>query len=163
MSTLRKWASEFNVSLAAIVELERRLGLVSNNAWVPGNTSPKSEARVQDEIRLEAARLGIRLWRNNSGAYKDNTGRWVRYGLANDSAQLNERLKSPDLIGWRKRLITQDMVGGTIGQCVMREVKPEGWFFTATEHEAAQLAFMNLGLIDGCDVCFASSVGTFEE
>ena len=58
-----------------------------------------SEASVQAAIRLEAARLGHGLWRNNSGAARDVTGRLIRYGLGNDSAKINAVWKSPDLIG----------------------------------------------------------------
>lgn len=43
--------------------------------------------------------MGIPLERNNSGACLDATGRMIRYGLANDSAQKNKRIKSGDLIG----------------------------------------------------------------
>lgn len=59
-----------------------------------------TEAELQAQIRLEAARRGWRLWRNNSGVLLDRNGRPVRYGLANDSPALNAVLKSSDLIGW---------------------------------------------------------------
>lgn len=58
-----------------------------------------SESAVQTRIRIRAGELGIPLFRNNSGACEDVTGRLIRYGLANDSAQMNKRLKSGDLIG----------------------------------------------------------------
>jgi hypothetical protein len=44
-----------------------------------------SESVVQQRIRTEIARLNIDLWRNNSGACEDKTGRVIRYGLCNDS------------------------------------------------------------------------------
>ena len=59
-----------------------------------------SEAAVQAAIRIRASELGVRLFRNNVGACVDETGRVIRYGLANDSAQLQKRLKSSDLVGW---------------------------------------------------------------
>lgn len=45
------------------------------------------------------------LWRNNRGVAREKssdgkTQRIVRYGLANDSKQLGDKLKSADLIGW---------------------------------------------------------------
>lgn len=58
------------------------------------------EAAVQTAVRVRAGELGIRLWRNNVGACTDQTGRMIRYGLANDSAQMSKRIKSGDLIGW---------------------------------------------------------------
>ena len=48
-----------------------------------------TETDIQNLIKLEASRLGIRLWRNNVGALFDSNGRCLRYGLANDSASLN--------------------------------------------------------------------------
>lgn len=59
-----------------------------------------NEAAVQAAIRVRAAELGVRPWRNNIGVFENAAGRPVRCGLANDSAQLNKRLKSGDLIGW---------------------------------------------------------------
>lgn len=82
----------------------------------------KTEAVVQSEIRAEAGRLGILLWRNNVGAMEDATGRIVRYGLGNDSPQVQRRLKSSDLDG------TVPPNGRTL--CV--ECKAEDWRFPAS-------------------------------
>lgn len=103
-----------------------------------------NEAAVQQEIRLEAPRLGIRLWRNNNGACKDVNGRQIRYGLANDSARMNRRVKSSDLIGITPLVITPDMVGRQVGLFTSIEVKPQGWHFTGTEREFAQKAWVDL-------------------
>ena len=46
-----------------------------------------AEARVQADIRLQCG-LETTLYRNNVGAYKDNTGRLVRYGLCKGSSDL---------------------------------------------------------------------------
>lgn len=89
--------------------------------------SDKSESAVQAQARLDAAGTGTRLWRNNVGVLKDITGRPVRFGLANDSPELNRMLKSGDLIGWRSRVITPADVGTTVAQFVSLECKPEGW------------------------------------
>lgn len=89
----------------------------------------KSEETVQAEIRAEAGRRGILLWRNNSGAMQDETGRVVRYGLGNDSAQLNRRLKSADLIGL---VDERDLLLGaypTSGRFLAVECKEESWTF----------------------------------
>lgn len=50
-------------------------------------------------------------------------GRFIRWGLANESKAMNERFKSADLIGVRPVLITQEMVGTVIGQFASVEVK----------------------------------------
>jgi hypothetical protein len=119
-----------------------------------------SEARVQSLVRLEAPTKGVTLWRNNVGVLVDTTGRPVRFGLANDSRALNEELKSGDLIGWRPVLVTPDLVGRTIAQFVSRECKPEGWRFTGTPREKAQLRWLDLVRAAGGDAAFANGVGT---
>ena len=86
-----------------------------------------SEAEVQAAVRLEYARRGYRLFRNNLGVAFMGDGRPVRYGLANDSEQLNRRLKSADLVGWHKTLITMEMVGRNVAIFTTFECKPSDW------------------------------------
>jgi hypothetical protein len=120
----------------------------------------KSEAAIQNDVRLEASKLGIYLWRNNVGAHKTDTG-FIRYGLANDSAATNKTMKSADLIGIRPLVITLDHVGMTVGQFVSREIKQEGWAFRGTERELSQERWAKLIASLGGDAAFASGVGTF--
>lgn len=143
----------------AHAELRALLQLDSLPA-APGNMHGKSEAATQAIVRLEAPAKGCRLWRNNVGALMDERGIPVRYGLANDSKRLNEVLKSSDLVGWRREVITPDMVGTLVARTVLRECKPVGWRFTGDPHELAQLAWLVLGLEDGADACFATREGT---
>jgi hypothetical protein len=75
------------------------------------------EAKVQNDIRLALGAGGARLWRNNTGALKDSTGRLVRYGLCPGSS---------DLIGLRQVTITPDMVGQQLAVFVAIEVKHQG-------------------------------------
>jgi hypothetical protein len=114
------------------------------------------ESDIQAKVRLEASRNGIRLWRNNVGALKTPDGSYLRYGLANDSPHLNAVFKSSDLIGIRPILITQDMVGKTIGQFVAREVKAPGWLYRDTQRERAQRAFIDLINKLGGDAAFTT-------
>lgn len=86
---------------------------------------------LTDEIRLEAAKRGIFLWRNNVGACKTEDGRFIRFGLANDSEKVNDVLKSADLIGIRPLIITQEMVGKKIGVFTSVEVKKYAHELTA--------------------------------
>lgn len=89
---------------------------------------PKSEAEVQAEVRLETSQQhGVVLWRNNVGAFKSPNGAWVRYGLANDSKQMNAAIKSADLIGWTPVTITPEMVGQMVAVFTSIEVKEEGY------------------------------------
>jgi len=123
-------------------------------------TSKKLESVVQAEIRVEAAQKGMTLWRNNVGAAQDASGNYFRFGLANDSVKMGKMIKSSDLIGIRPVVITQDMVGQTIGQFVAREVKREDWTYKGTQREAAQLKFIELIKSLGGDAGFASGTGT---
>lgn len=119
-----------------------------------------SESDIQNLIRLEAAEKGIYLWRNNVGAIKTKDGRLVRFGLANDSTNINKIIKSADLIGIRPIKITLDMVGQTIGQFISREVKALTWCYSGNEHERAQLAWAELIASLGGDACFTNGKGT---
>lgn len=83
------------------------------------------------EIQIVVHQLGGILWRNNSGATRDVTGREVRYGLGNISKKLNSRLKSSDYIGMTAS-----------GRLLAIEVKPTGWTYRGTSHEIAQLNFI---------------------
>ena len=78
-----------------------------------------NEQTIQQNIRLALSKAGSKVFRNNQGGYKDATGRWVRYGVANPGGS--------DLIGWTPVLITHDMVGGMLGVFTAIEVKaPKG-------------------------------------
>lgn len=81
----------------------------------------------QQQSRLIMARMGCQVWRNNSGACTDETGRLIRYGLGNDSAKLNDEIKSSDLIGIKPTLILPHMVGYYLGVFTALEIKPSGW------------------------------------
>lgn len=103
------------------------------------------EAAVQSHTRLELARMGAITQRNNVGACEDITGRLVRYGLMNDSAQLNRQFKSSDLINIIPVVITQDMVGKTVGVYAALECKKSDWHLTPGDQRGqAQLRYMNL-------------------
>lgn len=125
----------------------------------------KSESEVQQLIQMEAAKYGILLLRNNSGAGKfidEETGQesYVRFGLGNISKQQNERIKSSDLIGiWNLPTNQGDPSG--IGVFIAVEVKKEGWKYTGTPREVAQLAFIDLVKSKGGVAGFASNVDEF--
>lgn len=154
---LHAWARRHGVSHQAIDELYDMLRPAS-----PTSSGAKgSEDHVDSLVMLEAADKNVTLFRNNVGACQDKTGRLIRYGLANESKEMNTHLKSSDRIGWRSVLITPDMVGNTIAQFTMREIKKASWTGrTLSPHEQAQANFMIMGLIAGCDVGFANKVGT---
>ena len=73
------------------------------------------ESAVQSHTRLELARSGALVWRNNVGACEDQSGRIIRYGLCNESSQMNRSLASSDLIGIVPVVIQPHHVGRTLG------------------------------------------------
>lgn len=156
---LHEWAHRWNVPALALEDLRIQMGL---DSAVPASLrgGGHNEDAVQVAVRFEAARKGLLVWRNNVGALKDERGRLVRYGLANDSANVNKKIKSGDLIGVRPVTITPQHVGQVIGQFVSRECKASEWFYTGADREAAQLAWANLVLSVGGDACFATREGT---
>lgn len=151
------WAARWRIPPAAMADLQTNLlGLDGT----PGAVTGKSEAAVQSQVRLEASRKGGRLWRNNVGAGYAEDGSFMRWGLANDSAQVNKVIKSADLIGLRPVTVTPAHVGLVIGQFVSREVKAAGWAYRGTDREVAQLNWATLIGTLGGDASFATGEGT---
>jgi len=150
-----QWAAKWGIPIEAVAELIAitGTGINTTSTVVAGGLS---ETATQNNCRLEAARKDCKLMRNNSGAYNDDRGVQVRYGLCNDSKKLNKKVKSSDLIGIRKLVITPEMVGQIIGQFVAREMKPESWTYSATEREVAQLKFINIINEAGGDAKFST-------
>ena len=154
---IEAWAQRWGVPPAAIEDLYRRLRSASPP---PVPMRGTSEAAMQVEVRLEAAQKGVDLYRNNVGALLDQRGVPVRYGLANETKAENQAVKSADLIGWRRVVITPEMVGRPIAQFVSREVKHHGWRWSGDAHELAQARWLLLVAIAGGDAAFASGRGT---
>lgn len=153
--TLLEWQRKHGITADALADLAAIVGL---------NVEPSEDAtgehKVQDNARLLASQMGWRLFRNNKGVLPDpKTGRWIRFGLCNDTPALGERLRSSDLIGIIPRVITEDMIGSTIGQFAAREIKHSRWVYTATEHEMAQLRFGELVIGLGGDFKFWNGSG----
>ena len=159
MLSLTDWAERWHIPAAAFAELAAGISDVPRVA--PGSAA-SSEAGAAAEMRLEASQLGILMFRNNVGAMQDpETGRVIRFGLLNDSKQMNSVYKSPDWVGVRAVLITPQHVGHTIGQFVGREMKKPGWHYTGTGREAAQMNCARLINSRGGDVKFSTGAGTW--
>lgn len=86
----------------------------------------RPESTVSNLTRQRFAYIGP-VWRNNSGVAYNERGQIIRYGLSNDSQQLNARIKSSDLICITPVLITPEMIGRVLGVFTALETKPEGW------------------------------------
>jgi len=145
--TYIEWAQRWPQAAQELRELQGYL------TWPPAaNCEDKSEAWAQQQDRMTIFKAGGAAWRNNVGATKPKLEAncpkcsfrfylnqpMVRYGLANDSMQLNAVMKSADLICIIPRHITPQMVGTTIGQFGSVEVKRQGWKYSENEHNAGQ-------------------------
>ena len=139
MSVMNDWAKHWGVPQEAVVDLKKRLSATEDSL-----PTGASEARAQQEVRLNATRFGARLWRNNVGAYTPPEGGHVRYGLCNESQAMNKALKSSDLIGITPVVVPQRWVGYTVGIFTAIEVKRAGHKVTGKGREEAQMAYLEL-------------------
>ena len=48
----------------------------------------RSEQNILNDIMIAISKAGATVWRNNTGALQDKTGRLVRYGLCKGSSDL---------------------------------------------------------------------------
>lgn len=161
--TLEAWAVRHHVSYAAICELRQLMGAYEH-APMPDQPAEArtDEGAVQARVRLEAADLGINLYRNNVGALADERGVPVRYGLCNDTKALNKVVKSGDLIGWRSLLIMPQHLGTTIAQFVSRECKPTNWSWGEDpKREIPQAKWAEIVTAAGGDAKFCTGPGSF--
>lgn len=154
---LYQWALKHHVGLDALRELDV---LITPPASAT-EPKPRSEADVAARMRVEAAQHGVTLWRNNVGAGALTNGSFVRFGLANESSEMNSRIKSADYIGIKPVTVTPAHVGMVIGQFVSREAKASDWRYTGTAREEAQRVWALKVLSLGGDACFVTGPGTF--
>ena len=146
--TLLDWAIKHKIPADALRDLCNSCLHVTTD---PHDETP--EGSVQREIRLEGARAGKYLFRNNRGAgrfaLKNELGQLyegphVRWGLANDSKALGDAVKSADLVGFERVNITQEMVGTHIARFLSVEVKRPDWKYSGTLQEIAQVKWATL-------------------
>lgn len=148
------WCRRWGVPSQALAELRDLLGVDT----IERERSDTPEAIVMAAERLRASQAGGRLWRNNIGVAYTRDGRFAcRYGLANESSAVNSRIKSSDLIGIQPVTIEPRHVGRTIGQFIARECKRDGWKYTGTPREEAQLRWLLLIWSLGGDARFVDT------
>lgn len=119
------------------------------------------EKNIQESIQIEASKLGNKLFINTSGAFQDQTGRLIRFGLGHVTK--NNHFKSSDLIGFTPIVITPEMVGRKIAVFTAVEVKKTKWKYTATEREIAQLKFLDVVKMNGGISCFCNSIDSYKK
>lgn len=141
MNNYEQWATAYPEAAAALAPL------LNTDVTHKGGGS---EARAQQNVRLSVARQGAVSFRNNVGATPAKCPSCqtpqvpIRYGLANDSARLNARIKSSDLILAIPRLIRPEHVGTKIAQFGAVECKRPGWKYTGKGRESGQQAWLAL-------------------
>ena len=125
----------------------------------------KPESEVSQEIQIEGPHHNCILMRNNSGALLDAEGRSVRFGLGNISKKHNDNIKSSDLIGFTKIVITQEMVGQTVAVFTACEVKKEDWNIEKKfdARERAQQNFIDWILANGGFAGFINDASKLKE
>lgn len=137
---LDDWARHWGVSPAAMRDLKNQMGISENYNSKGGML----EKPIEQRARLAASKKGVRLWVNTRGALKNEVGRPIRFGLMNDTKELNKVIKSHDLIGVTPRIVTAEDVGKTFGIFTSYEVKEHSWVYTGKGREVQQLRWMNL-------------------
>lgn len=105
-----------------------------------------TEKDIERMLILHASKIGVIVFKNNVGMYKDQRGNVIRYGLCNGSS---------DLIGWTPVTITEDMVGKRIAVFTAVEVKKnKRGSYRATEGQKAFIsAVLNNGGFAGVADC----------
>ena len=116
------------------------------------------ETPTSQLVQLEAARLGIVTMRNNVGACQDETGRWIRFGLMNESEKMNKYIKSSDYIGITPVRCFVDGAGlVTLGVFTAIETKASDWVFRQSDKRAlAQQRFIDMVRQNGGFAGFAT-------
>lgn len=69
-------------------------------------STPPTETDLLRALQLDATQRGLRLFRNNVGAYTLPNGSVLRYGVCNPGGS--------DLIGWTPHVVTSADVGRTL-------------------------------------------------
>lgn len=145
MTDYLEWAAKYP---QAATELQLMLGALP---WATNTENTgKSEQWSQQQQRFKISHAGAYSYRNNVGATPAKCKACgakqqpVRYGLANDSAKLNAKIKSSDLILAIPRVITPEMTGSTIAQFGSIEMKRPGWKYTGRAGEPQQQAWLTL-------------------
>jgi hypothetical protein len=158
MFDLQEWAIRHHVGQDALAEL---MVMLTHDEPPIENLSTRTEAGVTSRIRLKASDTGGAMWRNNSGAMHTPDGRFVRFGLGNNSAKISKHFKSSDLIGITSVVSTAP--GQVFGVFTAAENKRPGWKFSGTDREKAQLNYINVVQALGGIAGFCQSVDDYDK
>lgn len=110
-----------------------------------------NEHSLMQHIMVAASKVGARLLRNNTGKFQDQRGTWVAFGVGGPGGA--------DLIGWRTKTVTQDMVGKPVAIFTAVEVKSGSGKLTK-EQTSFLSAVMDAGGIAICARSVSDVVGS---
>lgn len=111
------------------------------------------EAKASATVKLLAGKYRCRLFRNNSGMFRNDRGQPVYFGLGNSAKKVNGKKvsdirKSSDEIGYTKVIVTPEMVGHEIAVFTSIEIKKDGFVirdsYPAKSRESKQLVWCNM-------------------
>lgn len=108
-----------------------------------------AESSVQADVRLALGRDAV-LFRNNTGALRNDYGRLVHFGVGPDGGG------GSDLIGWKSITITPDMIGQRVAVFLAIETKDVNGR-TAKKRLEAQAKFIKQVQLAGGLAGFARS------
>lgn len=152
---LLEWALKHKITPAALRDLCHTCVYTQ-----PVVGDGESESTVQRDVRLEAAALGKYLFRNNKGAgTHEESGNFIRWGLCNDTKVLGSSVRSADLVGFEPIIITPEWIGCKVARFLSVECKPEGWSWSGTQHEMAQLKWATLINAEGGRAIITTKTG----
>lgn len=169
MTPFQEWVKKWGLFLPPEA-LQEFYAVMLNGGDLPdagsdADNESRLEAEVLNEIRRAAPHYGVRLWRNNVGAAKTETGSFIRFGLANDSKLMNTNIKSADLIGIETVVIKPSDVGQCFGRFLSIEGKRPGWVYNpeSTGRELAQMRWAQLvNAMGGRAMMTSTSEGIFK-
>lgn len=152
--SLFQWSQKWGISQQCLDDLRSIVTPVI--VTVQSGPQATSEGATQANIRLASPQYGA-LWRNNNGACVDDTGRHIRYGLANDSKRINKVFKSSDLIGYTRVEIKPHHMGQIMAVFTAIEVKAPGWKLTPSDERGhGQANFLTAVTCAGGIAAFAT-------
>jgi hypothetical protein len=106
------------------------------------------EGKASQNVKLRANELGCRLYKNNTGVAYNSENRPVFFGLGNEGKKGDDDIRTPDWIGWRNTIITQEMVGKSLPIFVAIDAKKVGFKqkiqYPVSSREHGQQKFFNI-------------------
>lgn len=149
--TLEDWQKLWALPAIAIQQLQELTAATSTPS------DERSESFAASECRLALSHYKVIQMRNNVGVLEDVNGTPVRYGLCNETKQMNQVMKSSDDVNILPYVVKPQDVGRKLGIFLGVEHKKPNWVYTGKGRETAQLTFQRMVRSAGGVALFANS------